>query len=321
MNSHGLETSDWLSMKWPESDPLFSQPVYNPYIQDLETPLDGTFGYNTDWNHALLGNASNNSFNNLQSLPSGAAGPTFGNDSKRKAAPLHLDTTTKLSKTDQTFSKDSEEKDDGDPKSDSKATPQTPSTSAKNSFIPTWKSPTKHWNSNNSKSSPVTPKGQKRNKPSDTGTSLASNSSEHVRRRSQRKRPMSTKATQSYTDISTGASSPEMTHLPDVDRQDAAFKSKKSHNLTEKKYRNRLNGYFDTLLSAIPRKPGISESDGVMDTPDKKVSKGEVLILALEHIRALEKQRDVLEQEKKDLGNNLERLKSICKNLGGEEFI
>ena len=100
--------------------------------------------------------------------------------------------------------------------------------------------------------------------------------------------------------------------------------SKKSHNLTEKKYRNRLNCYFDTLLAAIPRKPGLSRNEDdelghAVDEPERKISKGEVLVMALEHIKALEKQRDALEIEKRDMGHTLARLKRVCEELGGED--
>jgi len=318
MTSHQTETPDWMSLKWAESDP-FPEPGFNPYINDPEGPFDETFGYPTDWNSSSFGPQIDSSFRNLQQLSSDVTGPAFGSDLRLRTAPLYLNTGAKTNRVDQSFSEEAEDDEDGDLMSDIKTSPVTPSSTTKNSFIPTWQSPTKVQIPDTFKTSSSAPKRQKRSKPSNADTSISSNSPDRTRRRSQRKRSISTKVTESYMETPTEASSPETTLAPDVENQDAAFKNKKSHNLTEKKYRNRLNGYFDTLLAAIPRKPGMSESDDfVLDIPERKISKGEVLVLALEHIRALEKQRDVLEQEKKDMGNSLARLKSIYEDLGGE---
>jgi hypothetical protein len=101
-----------------------------------------------------------------------------------------------------------------------------------------------------------------------------------------------------------------------------ASKSKRSHNLTEKKYRTRLNGYFETLLSAIPRPTGPGEMAGsARDTSEKKISKGEVLVLAMEYIRDLERDQNELEQQRKALSSDMEHLKDASSGMEGESTV
>jgi hypothetical protein len=92
-----------------------------------------------------------------------------------------------------------------------------------------------------------------------------------------------------------------------------ASKSKRSHNLTEKKYRTRLNGYFETLLAAIPRPSGAAAEPAATagDAPEKKISKGEVLVLAMEYIRELEREQSELEEQRRLLSGNMEQLKGL----------
>jgi hypothetical protein len=52
-------------------------------------------------------------------------------------------------------------------------------------------------------------------------------------------------------------------------------KGRKSHNLTEKKYRSKLNGQFETLLSALPAIPDSIEGYGEDQVSEKKISKAE----------------------------------------------
>ncbi|KAM5353793.1 hypothetical protein ACJ41O_000443 [Fusarium nematophilum] len=93
-------------------------------------------------------------------------------------------------------------------------------------------------------------------------------------------------------------------------------RTRASHNLVEKQYRNRLNAQFESLLSALPEHarhggPGNgddNESEGAND-PDRRVSKGEVLEMARKHIQALEQERNQLERENLELQGNLRRLK------------
>jgi len=92
-------------------------------------------------------------------------------------------------------------------------------------------------------------------------------------------------------------------------------KLRANHNLTEKLYRNRLNGQFETLLSALPPAHDASE---VRNGDEKRVSKAEVLILAKEHIRALEQTRLVLERERSGLSNNVESLKGMWVGMNAE---
>ncbi|KAF5000398.1 hypothetical protein FGRMN_1728 [Fusarium graminum] len=96
-------------------------------------------------------------------------------------------------------------------------------------------------------------------------------------------------------------------------------RTRASHNLVEKQYRNRLNAQFESLLSALPEqiRHGDSgsgngnednESDQAND-PDRRVSKGEVLEMARKHIEALERERNQLELENLELQGNIQRLK------------
>ncbi|TPX11155.1 uncharacterized protein E0L32_000973 [Thyridium curvatum] len=91
-------------------------------------------------------------------------------------------------------------------------------------------------------------------------------------------------------------------------------KSRNSHNLVEKQYRNRLNAQFESLLNALPdniRGSGTGdESDGPnVDLGDKRVSKAEVLDMARRHIRSLERDRDALEQERDELLSDIQQMR------------
>jgi hypothetical protein len=101
-----------------------------------------------------------------------------------------------------------------------------------------------------------------------------------------------------------------------------ASKNKRSHNLTEKKYRTRLNGYFETLLSVIPKPTGTGESNGTAaEAPEKKISKGEVLVLAMEYIRELERDQTELEQQRKSLSSDMEHLKDVSTGMENEMMV
>jgi len=97
-------------------------------------------------------------------------------------------------------------------------------------------------------------------------------------------------------------------------------KGRASHNLTERRYRSRLNGQFESLLLALP--PNLAaEADGAVkesDQPEKRISKSEVLILAKQHIEALERVREELEERHKTLENDFERTKGLWVDLGGK---
>ena len=80
--------------------------------------------------------------------------------------------------------------------------------------------------------------------------------------------------------------------------------------MIEKKYRSRLNGYFEKLLAAITSKTSLAIGDDDGEDKIGRVSKGKVLVLAIEHIRSLDMQREALKKERKSLVMELERLKS-----------
>ncbi|TVY32035.1 Allergen Fus c [Lachnellula subtilissima] len=113
--------------------------------------------------------------------------------------------------------------------------------------------------------------------------------------------PMSSKRSPTTPDSDTGAGS------------SSALRA--NHNLTEKLYRNRLNGQFEVLLSALP--PAHDAGD-VRDGEEKRVSKAEVLILAKEYIRALEQTRLELEKEMGSLSSNVESLKGVWIGMNAE---
>lgn len=73
-------------------------------------------------------------------------------------------------------------------------------------------------------------------------------------------------------------------------------RARAAHNQVEQHYRKRLNTHFELLLDVLPA-PG---TEGGVST-DRRVSKAEVLDLARERIRALERQTARLEKERRDL--------------------
>ncbi len=78
-----------------------------------------------------------------------------------------------------------------------------------------------------------------------------------------------------------------------------------SHNLTEKRYRRRLNRQFELLLSALPVNLVADYSGSVISgSGEQKISKSEVLVLAKDYIESLEKKKEGLESRNRMLMND-----------------
>ncbi|KAF4996312.1 hypothetical protein FGRMN_4563 [Fusarium graminum] len=77
-------------------------------------------------------------------------------------------------------------------------------------------------------------------------------------------------------------------------------KARAAHNQVEQQYRKRLNTHFERLLAVLPA-PGTE--GGIAN--DRRVSKAEVLDLARERIRALEKQTARLDRERRELRSRI----------------
>lgn len=102
-------------------------------------------------------------------------------------------------------------------------------------------------------------------------------------------------------------------------------RTRASHNLVEKQYRNRLNAQFESLLVVLPDPDAIKDEDVTSDTGfppnktsgaptdpeqqpgDKKVSKAEVLERARAHIESLERQSEALARKREMLLETLGR--------------
>ncbi|KAI5458729.1 hypothetical protein BGZ63DRAFT_391956 [Mariannaea sp. PMI_226] len=81
-------------------------------------------------------------------------------------------------------------------------------------------------------------------------------------------------------------------------------KARAAHNQVEQQYRKRLNLHFERLLAVLPPPTGVAggRKDGI---GEKRVSKAEVLDLATERIRTLERQMGRLEMEGMELRGRL----------------
>ncbi|KAK4668588.1 uncharacterized protein QC764_708680 [Podospora pseudoanserina] len=95
-------------------------------------------------------------------------------------------------------------------------------------------------------------------------------------------------------------------------------KSRNSHNLVEKQYRNRLNMQFEILMNTLPesmRSPtttafgadsdvgqaGGGQGGAGLDLGERRLSKAQVLDMSTRYIRSLEKEREKLEREREEL--------------------
>ncbi|RYP47339.1 hypothetical protein DL768_006590 [Monosporascus sp. mg162] len=93
-------------------------------------------------------------------------------------------------------------------------------------------------------------------------------------------------------------------------------RSRECHNQVEKQYRNRLNAQFESLLDALPEnmRRGEDGDDGGypfegLHSPERKVSRAEVLDMARRRIKLLEKECALLESERDELRDNVEKLR------------
>lgn len=106
-----------------------------------------------------------------------------------------------------------------------------------------------------------------------------------------------------------------------VEEMSKQRKSRESHNLVEKRYRNRLNVQFESLLHSLPEIVRSSKNktvgaeleggDGVVDVGEKRVSKARVLELAQQYIKSLEDERASLENERDALQESLDKLRQL----------
>jgi Helix-loop-helix DNA-binding domain len=102
----------------------------------------------------------------------------------------------------------------------------------------------------------------------------------------------------------------------DGEGTDSTKVSKTSHNVVEKHYRTRLNDKFSTLLDALPpdaKGAGGGDSGG----SERKLRKGEVLERASSHIQNLERTNMSLEDDKKALQEDVQRLKEAWAGMRG----
>lgn len=101
-------------------------------------------------------------------------------------------------------------------------------------------------------------------------------------------------------------------------------KTRASHNLVEKQYRNRLNIQFENLLNSLPDLSRDNEGevgeDGDVEG-ERRVSKAEVLDMARRHIKQLEKDKLGLETERDQLLQMMETLReTYAQELSSQNF-
>lgn len=89
---------------------------------------------------------------------------------------------------------------------------------------------------------------------------------------------------------------------------------KRTHNMVEKQYRNRLNGGFASLLAKIPLE--LAASSG-LETGGKNVSKAETLALAERYIKMLQEDGKELVRKNRRLEEDYDRLRKAWIASGG----
>lgn len=91
---------------------------------------------------------------------------------------------------------------------------------------------------------------------------------------------------------------------PNLVKPPRSRKTKQTHNIIEKKYRNALNDKFDTLRDQLSEK---FRTDG----SGRLCTKGDVLSSARTYIRELEEEGEDLKREKRKLKADVERLEGL----------
>lgn len=143
------------------------------------------------------------------------------------------------------------------------------------------------------------------------------------------------------------ASASKMPPFPTEESPQDRTRSRNSHNLVEKQYRNRLNMQFENLMNTLPesmRSPtgngfglgtNVSGGDsdgqgqggssgspanlGAFEAGERRLSKAQVLDRSAQYIRSLESEKDKLTSEKEALLENIRQLSEKCQRVQGGE--
>jgi hypothetical protein len=287
-----MDVPPWLSLEWPLSD-WEARPFASPYTDcgPLSTNSNDSLGIDYSGTTAVSGHKLGNAGQDLFPLSPGDFIFHHGLSSQVSPFSVKYSSSNATSKSDdESFLARLRKDDDGDSVSRYCSHPPEEACSASDeSGKPKRASISKRGASVNTESSSRRRNNYKRHK-----------SSRKIPRRSRRNSFRFTKSNESCagertTDVS----------LP-------SDKSKISHNLTERKYRERLNGYFETLLAALPEPVTGGPTDRLTgEVEDRRISKGEVLLSAMAYIRELETSQRALEEERQYLENEVDRLQAM----------
>ncbi|KAK4457857.1 hypothetical protein QBC42DRAFT_278043 [Cladorrhinum samala] len=90
-------------------------------------------------------------------------------------------------------------------------------------------------------------------------------------------------------------------------------RARRNHNLVEKQYRNRLNAQFERLLAVLPIdqyrhcNANVTENGRITSIlDDKRMSKAEVLDLAVRRIRTLEADKERMQRDRREMARRLD---------------
>jgi hypothetical protein len=343
-DSSGCVVPAWTSNQYPTYEyqttpvPASSQPIYSSPVIDPRDLSDHNYKELPQINLFSFGSSTPDSSYQYtyQQYASSVSNPTWSTYTPQATHSSHLPT----SYAHDNFEGEEEGGATALPNCPFASPPEDNDTQSKSPYKPAWGASSEK----NSESASEDKRHSKRSTASDKDwrpTHRKSGSPTSFRQLRNSKPSQLSKFTSANSDSESGSSS-------------RSSKGRQNHNLTEKKYRSKLNGQFETLLSALPAIPDSMEGYGEDQVSEKKISKAEggcpycsvpckhlfsvstseshllglmeclliglVLVMAKDRIRALEKKREMLEGQKQTLKNDVEHLRGVLVSLGGEHM-
>ena len=119
---------------------------------------------------------------------------------------------------------------------------------------------------------------------------------------------------------------PQARHLPNADICSEQNR-RSTHNDIEKRYRTGLNNHFSNLLNVLPQEAiaAVLGQSAAMEAGGsyverKKISKGDVLVIATNYIQTLERDLMILEQDKTRIKEDMSQFTVAKGEMGGGQL-